>query len=117
METEMTAVEKIRAGYMPKEKTKIEELRALDKRVKRPAQIFAYVYGSVSALIMGTGMCLAMKVIGASLAFGMPLGIVVGLLGMGLAATTYPLYQKFLQKRKKKYANRIFELSDKISNE
>lgn len=117
METEMTAVEKIRAGYEPKAKTKLEELKELDKRVKRPAQIFAYVYGSVSALIMGTGMCLAMKVIGASLAFGMPLGIVVGLLGMGLAATTYPLYQKFLQKRKKKYANRIFELSDKILNQ
>ena len=117
MKTELTAVEKIRAGYMPKEKTKMEELKDLDKRAKRPAQIFAYVYGSVSSLIMGTGMCLAMKVIGTGLAFGMPLGIGVGLLGMGLAATTYPLYKKFLQMRKKKYASRVFELSDKILNQ
>ncbi len=116
IKTEMAVIEKIRKGYEPKTKTKLEELKELDKRAKRPAEIFAYVYGGISALVMGTGMCLAMEVIGTDLAFGMPLGIGVGLLGMGLATTTYPLYKKFLQKRKGKYASRIFELSDKILN-
>ena len=105
-------IEKIRARYTEKEITKMDELRALDRRVKRPADIFAYVYGSVSALVMGTGMCLAMKVIGSS----MTLGIIIGLLGIGLSLTTYPIYDAILRKRKQKYSKQIFEVSDALLN-
>lgn len=105
-------IEKIRAKYTEKEGTKMDELRALDKKVKRPADIFGYIYGSASALIMGTGMCFAMKVIGSS----MTLGIIVGLLGIGLALTTYPIYDAILRKRKQKYSKQIFELSDTLLN-
>ncbi len=113
MTTEMKTVEKIRAGYTPKERTKIDELKALDKKVKRPAQIFAYVYGSLSSLLMATGMCLAMKVIGDSMA----LGIGVGLVGIALTLTAYPIFKAILKTRKNKYAKQIFELSDSLLNE
>ena len=112
MQTQTAVIEKIRASYAQKEQTKLDELKSLDKRVKRPAQIFAYTYGSVSALVLGTGMCLAMEVIGSMMA----LGIVVGVLGIAMSLTTYPLFKKFLARRKKKYSEKIFALSDEILN-
>ena len=112
MTTEKKTIEKIRESYMTKEPTKLEELTNLNKKVKRPVQIFAYVYGSLSSLVLGTGMCLAMKVIGNSMA----LGIGIGLVGIVLTLTTYPLYKAILKKRKNKYAKKIFELSDSLLN-
>lgn len=112
MTTEIKAIERIRASYTEKEITKLDELKELDKKVKRPAQIFAYVYGSLSSLVLGTGMCLAMKVIGSSMA----LGIIIGLVGIGITLTTYPIFKAILKKRKNKYAPKIFELSDSLLN-
>ncbi len=103
-------VEQIRKDYEEKKQTKTDELLQLHKRVKTPAQIFAYVFGTISALILGTGMCLAMEIIGNS----MILGIAIGLVGIGMVSATYFLYNKLLQRRKRKYANQIFALSDDI---
>ena len=116
MTTKMNDVERIRASYTEKEITKLDELKALDKKAKRPAQIFAYIFGSCSSLVLGTGMSLAMKVIGASLSFAMPLGIGVGILGILLVSINYPIYKAILKSRKNKYANQIFELSDSLLN-
>lgn len=110
--TEIKTIERIRASYVKKENTKVDELKKLDKKVKRPARVFAYVYGSLSSLVLGTGMCLAMKVIGSSMA----LGIGVGLVGIALTLTTYPIFKAILNKRKNKYAKQIFELSDSLLN-
>ncbi len=108
------AIEAIRARYAQAEgeRTKIDELKDLDKKARRPAQIFAYTFGTVGALVLGTGMSLAMKIIGSS----MPLGIVIGAVGIGMVSANYFLYKKFLGSRKKKYAARIFALSDGILN-
>jgi hypothetical protein len=116
MTTEMKTVEQIRDSYVEKGITKFDELKALDKRVKLPAEIFAYVFGSLSSLVLGTGMCLAMKVIGAGLSFAMPLGIGVGILGIALVSVNYPMYKSILKNRKKKYASRIMELSNSLLN-
>ena len=116
MTTQTNTIERIRASYVEKETTKFDELKQLDKKVKRPAQIFAYTYGSLSSLVLGTGMSLAMKIIGGTLSFAMPLGIAVGVVGIGLVSSTYPLYKKILNDRKKKYAKQIFELSDSLLN-
>ena len=110
--TEMKTIERIRANYTEKEITKLDELKELDKKVKRPVQIFAYVYGSLSSLVLGTGMCLAMKVIGNSMA----LGIGIGLVGIALTLTTYPIFKAILKRRKNKYAKQIFELSNSLLN-
>ena len=112
MTTEIKTIERIRASYTEKEITKLDKLKELDKKVKRPAQIFAYVYGSVSLLVLGTGMCFAMKVIGNSMA----LGIGVGLVGIALTLTTYPIFKTILKRRKNKFASKIFELSDSLLN-
>ena len=116
MENQIKKIEQIRASYTEKEITKFDELKELDRKVKRPAEIFAYIFGIIASLILGTGMSLAMKVIGASLSFAMPLGIGVGLLGILLASVNYPLYKKILKSRKEKYASQIIELSNGLLN-
>ncbi|MBE6647396.1 MAG: dihydropteridine reductase [Ruminococcaceae bacterium] len=111
-------VEKIRTQYTEKQTSTLDELRALDARVKRPATIFAYIFGSLSAIIMGAGMSLVMTTIGTTLAIPnhMAVGIVTGIVGMILAILNYPIYNGILSSRKKKYAPKILELSDKIIN-
>ena len=103
-------VQKIRTQYTEQEHTAIDDLRALDKKVKRPATILAYTLGTVGALVLGTGMSLAMGVIGSSV----PLGIGVGLIGILAVSITYPLYKAILGKRRKKYAPEIIAMSDTI---
>ena len=109
---ETVKVEHIREQYAEKRVTKFDELKALDKKVKRPAEIFAYTFGVVGALVLGTGMCLAMKVIGDMMA----LGIVIGVVGIGMVSVTYALYQKILKSRKRKYAAQILAQSDELLN-
>ncbi|MBQ4557670.1 MAG: dihydropteridine reductase [Clostridia bacterium] len=108
----------IRAQYTAKEITELDELRALDAKAKRPANVFAYVFGSISAIVMGSGMSLVMTDIGATIgiANAMVPGIVVGVIGMAMALLTYPIYKKMLAERKAKHAKEIIALSEKIMN-
>lgn len=108
----------IRSQYAEVKQTELDQLKALDARVKRPANVFAYTYGSVAAIIMGAGMSLVMTEIGAviGLANAMVPGIVIGVVGMIMALSTYPIYKKILSGRKKKYAAQILTLSEKIMN-
>ena len=110
--------QKIRTQYMEKESTELDELRELDAKVKRPANVFGYTFGSVSAVIMGAGMSLVMTDIGATVGIASALipGIVIGVVGLGMTLLTYPLYKKILNSRKNKYGAEIIKLSDKIMN-
>ena len=110
--SEMRTVEQIRSQYGERTVTKLDELKALDKKVKLPARLFAYLFGAAGSLVLGTGMCLAMQVIGSS----MSAGIGIGLLGIAMVSVTYPLYQVILKARKKKYADAILALSDAALN-
>ena len=110
--------QKIRTQYMEKESTELDTLRELDAKVKRPANVFAYIFGSISAIVMGAGMSLVMTDIGATIGIASALvpGILVGVLGLGMALLTYPMYKGILNSRKKKYGAEILALSDKIMN-
>jgi hypothetical protein len=109
-------VEKIRSQYTEQEHTELDALKALDAKVKRPANVFGYTYGSVGAVIMGAGMSLVMTDIGTKIGLTATLvpGIAVGVAGMGMVLSTYPIYKKILNSRKKKYADKIIELSDRV---
>ena len=84
-----------------------------------PANVFAYVFGSISAIIMGAGMSLIMtdiaEIIGLTVDPMLP-GIVIGIVGMVMALLNYPIYKGILGSRKKKYGAEILKLSDKIMN-
>ena len=109
-------VQKIRSQYTEKQYTELDELKAMDAKVKVPANVFAIVFGSLSAIIMGAGMSLVMTDIGAilGLADAMVPGIVVGVVGLSMALLTYPIRKAILNSRKRKYGPRILELSEKL---
>ena len=116
MNTDKIIAESIAKDYAPKESSKIVALKKLDIKAKLPATIFTYSFGIVSALVFGTGMCLAMQVIGNGL-FGMILGIVIGVVGLVGCGINYPIYKKMLEKGKAKYAYEIVELARQISEQ
>lgn len=107
---------KIRSEYTEKEHTELDSLTELDKKVKLPPQIFSYVFGSISAIIMGCGMSLVMTNIGETLGMAntMVSGIIIGIVGLAMSLINYPIYNGILGARRKKYAAKIMELSDKI---
>ena len=109
-------VQKIRTQYTEKEHTRLDALKELDAKVKRPVNVFSYVFGAVSAIIMGAGMSLVMTDIGAQIgiADAMVPGVVIGVVGLVLAIVNYPVYKKLLAARKKKYADKIIALSDQL---
>ena len=109
-------VEKIRSQYTEAEHTELDALKALDAKVKRPAKVFGYTYGSIGAIVMGAGMSLVMTDIGSMLGMtdAMVPGIAVGIAGLAMVLTTYPIYKKILNSRKKKYAHQIMELSERV---
>lgn len=109
-------VQKIRTQYTEKQHTEIDSLKALDSKVKRPANVFAYVFGITSALVMGSGMSLVMTDISEVVGIANPLaaGIVIGIAGMLMAIVNYPIYKGILACRRKKYADEIISLSDRI---
>lgn len=107
--------EKIASEYAQKSTSKLIALKKLDARAKLPSQIFTYSFGVIGALILGVGMCLCMGQIGQGLAMAMPLGVVIGLIGIAMVSANYPIYKKMLEKGKKKYAFEIMKLAEEIS--
>lgn len=109
-------VQKIRTQYTEKEHTQLDELKELDSKVKRPANVFSYLFGSVSAIIMGSGMSLVMTDISSTLGIenAMVPGIVIGVIGLFMAIINYPIHKNILASRRKKYADKIIALSDEI---
>ena len=116
MNTDKIYAESIAKEYAPKENSKIVALRKLDRKAKMPATIFTYTFGIISALVAGTGMSLAMQVIGGTLPLTI-LGIIIGIIGFAGTGINYPIYKKILENGKKKYAYEIVELAREISEE
>ncbi|MBE6686624.1 MAG: dihydropteridine reductase [Ruminococcaceae bacterium] len=112
-------VQKIRTEYTDKKYSRLEELKALDLKVRKPAILFGYVFGTVAAIIMGSGMSLVMTDIGTTLGISNTMlpGIIIGIIGMLAAIINYPIYKSILNYRKKKYAKKILELSEKVLGE
>ena len=114
-------VQKIRTQYTDKENTQLDELKALDKKVKKPANVFAYTFGTIGSLVLGSGMSLAMNVIEPGKYFGITIsenmmlpGIIIGLLGIAMVSVNYPIYKSILGARRNKYSDKIIALSDRI---
>ena len=115
------AVQKIRTQYTEKEHTQLDTLLTLDKKVCRPAMVFAWIFGVIGSLVLGMGMTLAMQVIEPGTYFGITItenmmlpGILVGLVGILMVSVNYPLYRAILTHRKAKYSSQIIALSDEI---
>ena len=116
MNTDKIIAESIAKDYAPKKSSKLVALKKLDQQARLPATIFTYTWGIVSSLVLGTGMSLAMRVIGSGIT-GFVLGIIVGLIGIVGCSVNYPIYKKMLEKGKAKYAFEIVQLAREIAEE
>ena len=110
---EKQEVLRIRDKYLPREESKLEELKRLDKQVQNSGIISALCVGIISCLVFGTGLCFCLKVIGNTTWPGLVLGV-LGTAGMLIA---HPIYRKCFEKAKQKYAPRILELTNELSGE
>lgn len=106
-------VQDIRNKYLPREESKLEELKRLDYTVQNSGMIESLCAGIGGVLIFGIGLCLAMQVIGSGV-FSIVLGILLGIVGVIGMIAAYPVYRKIAQKAKVEYAPRILQLTDEL---
>lgn len=112
---QQSQVENIRRKYLPKEESPMETLLRLDAIPGKKASAWSIALGILGALVMGTGMSLAMTELGEALgSLAMVLGVIVGVVGMALAAMAYPLYCRVLRKERQRIAPQILTLSEKL---
>ena len=116
MKNEKELMNKLITRYDKERYTDKEEVKTLYRKIKRPCDLFAYMFGIVSALVVGFGMCLVMTDIGSTLKLEheFALGIVFGVIGMIGAIVNYHIYKMIFLSRKKKYAQEIINLNNKI---
>ena len=113
--------EKIRRKYVQPQQTKMDLLRQLDRSASRKAQRKAITVGTIGTLLLGVGMSLSMTDLGQILGLvwngydiSMPLGIVIGLVGIVQVALAYPVYDRALKKARKRIAPEILRLTDEL---
>ncbi len=117
---EQEEIRNIRKRYVAPEKTedKMEQLRRLDAAVTQKATVVSLVFGVIGALILGTGMSLAMTEIGEILglqgATAMLVGILIGIIGIVLVCVAYPVYNRIIKKEREKIAPEIIRLTDEL---
>lgn len=100
--------EAIRKQYMERGITKMDALEALHTKVKTPGMVTASIIGVFGSLVMGAGMSNIM------VWDNMAVGLVLGIPGLVMMILVFPVYKVITDRRKKKYAPQIMELSGEI---
>ena len=117
---EREEIKAIRQKYAAQEQPedKLVALRRLDAQVTEKATVVYLVLGILGALIMGSGMSLAMtdigELLGLNAAMAMLVGIGVGVVGMVMAGMAYPAYNRMVKKQREKIAPEILRLTDEL---
>ena len=117
MNTDKIYAEQIANEYSLKKTSKVVALKKLDQKAKRPAEIFAYTFGVICALILGTGMSLCLGAIGGGTVVTMIIGAIVGVIGIVGCGLNYPIYNRMIKKGKQKYGSEIIRLANEIAEE
>lgn len=111
-------VQEIRKKYLPQEEDKMSRLRRLHNTATQKAQVASLVLGIIGALFLGSGMSLFMTDLGQFLGMGttisMVLGILAGIVGLGLVALAYPVYNRVLTKERQRIAPEVLRLSEEL---
>ena len=118
---EQEEIKKIRKKYITNDpqmqEDKMERLRILDASTTKKGTIASLVIGIIGALILGTGMSLAMTDIGSFLGndtLALIIGILIGVLGIISVALAYPIYNLITAKERKRIAPEILRLSEEL---
>ena len=115
---EQMEIQNIRKKYVTPEEDKMERLRRLDAGVTKKATTAALVPGIIGALLLGFGMSLVMSDLSRTLGFNqdmaMFLGIIVGMIGIALVCSAYPLYNQVTRKERAKIAPEILQITEEL---
>lgn len=103
-------VESIRKKYLPRQVSKLDRLKALDRRVQTAGKLPALVIGVVGCLIFGIGMCFGLDVF----AGADRLSVLFCLLGAAVMSPAYPVYRHIAKKTRAELTPQILSLSDEI---
>ena len=107
---EQQELKRIREKYLPKEENKMEQLRSLDNKATGKATMISIIIGVFGALLLGVGMCCTMVWQGK---WFVP-GILVGIIGIGIVAIAYPVYNKTLKTEREKIAPEVLRLTEEL---
>lgn len=105
-------VQAIRNKYISQPESKLDELKRLDQCVHSAGMAQSLAVGIIGCMIFGLGMCLAMQVIGESVA----LGAFIGACGMAAMVAAYPVHRSCFRRAKAKHQPRILELIAELSH-
>ena len=103
-------VESIRRKYIPKEESRIDKLRKMDRKVKAAGTVPGLAVGIVGCLIFGIGMCFGLDVFAGGDILS-PLFCGAGVLVMFPA---YPLYKYVETETRARLVPEILRLTDEI---
>ena len=104
-------IRKIREKYLPREMTKLEQLRAMDEGVTKRGTAVSLVHGILYSLILGLGMSCCMVWAGSLF---VP-GVVIGCIGLAGVAATYPIYNRIVKQDREKIAPEILRLTEELA--
>ena len=107
---EQQELKRIREKYLPKEENKMEQLRSLDSKATGKATMIAIIIGMIGTLLLGVGMCCTLVWQGR---WFVP-GIFVGIIGIGIVAIAYPIYNKTLKTEREKIAPEVLKLTEEL---
>lgn len=109
--SQQSEIQQIREKYLPKEMTKLDQLRALDKSATRRGTAVSLMHGILYTLVLGAGMSCCMVWAGKLF---VP-GIIIGCIGLAGVAGTYPIYSHIVRQDRKKIAPDILRLTDELA--
>ena len=101
---------RIRQKYAPPEEDKMEQIRRLDRSVTEKGPVISIVLGVLGTLILGLSMSCAL--VWQGMLF-LP-GIFIGLAGIGILASAYPVYNHVTRKERERIAPEILRLTDEL---
>lgn len=102
-------IKKIREKYAPQTPDKMQQLLRLDAGVTRKGTVISLIAGIIGTLILGTGMSLCMVWTDMFLP-----GIIIGIIGIAVVSSAYPLYSHITKKEREKIAPEIIRLMDEL---
>ena len=106
---EQREIEKIRQKYLPKSKKedKITYLRRLDEGAERPGKLLSLTVGVLGILCIGMCCVLLLQ------KYFFP-GIAIGVAGIIIMLSAYPVYKKITERRRREIAPEILRLTDEL---
>lgn len=105
-------VKKIREKYLPKEESKMDQLRRLDESTTKKGTACSLMLGIASSLVLGFGMCCTM--LWSDILF-VP-GVIIGFIGIAGVSLAYPLSVNITKKERERLAPEILKLTTELMN-